>query len=427
MTELIVTVNAPGEVAGWLLPLVEHVKQANPGVRIRAVLTPCPFAGGRERQILSAHPALDEVVELGPFLRRILRRRLPGPARRKPQASASHPGDAADARSAAEATVVLHLGGDRLYSLLIARLLRAPAWVYGTSRRWSRRYARCLVPNVRAVEKLKSAGVEAGRIAEVGEMVVDSVPSDLDVAGVVRALGVDPDHDEIVSLMAGSRPYEVDFMLPFYADLVDDLARRRPSVRCLLPFSEFVDPDLVLRAMARAGIQVEADTTPQRVRTRNGALAHIVRRERYAAMAASRLVVTLPGTNTLQLAALGTPMIVAVPLNEVENAVVEGPVNWLSTRWRATRAVKRYLLLRVNRRLGFIALPNILAGREVVPELRAVLQPADVARYVVSWLEDSGGRQAMSRQLRELAGPRGAAARMASELLQAGIPCACGS
>jgi hypothetical protein len=404
MTELIVTVNAPGEVAGWLLPLAQHLKSSDPTVRIRAVLTPCPFAGGREREILSAHPALDEVVELRPFLFRLLR------GRHRPRK-----------------TLVLHLGGDRVYSLLIAKLLGAPAWVYGTSRRWSRWYQRCLVPNARTVEKLTNAGVPPGRIATVGEMVVDSVPENLDGPGVLRALGIDPDRNEVVSLMAGSRPYEVDFMLPFYADLIDDLAARRPSVRCLLPFSEFVDPGLLDRAMSRAGIRTERDGDLLRVRTRGGAIAHIVGDERYAAMAASQVVVTLPGTNTLQLAVLGAPMLVVVPLNQVENAVVEGPVNWLSTRWRPTRALKRYLLLRVNERLRFIALPNILAGREVVPELRAVLQPADVARHVISWLDDRDGRLAMSRQLRELAAPRGAAARMAAELLHAGAPCASGS
>ncbi len=404
MTELIITVNAPGEVAGWLLPLAQHLKSSDPAVRIRAVLTPCPFAGGREREILSAHPALDEVVELRRFLFGLLRR---------PRRSRK--------------TLVLHLGGDRVYSLFIAKLLGAPAWVYGTSRRWSRRYQRCLVPSARAAQKLTSAGVAPDRIATVGEMVVDSVPENLDGPGVLRGLGIDPDRHEVVSLMAGSRPYEVDFMLPFYADLVDDLAVRRPSVRCLLPFSEFVDPGLLDRAMSRAGIQTEREGDLLRVRTRGGAMAHIVGKERYAAMAASQVVVTLPGTNTLQLAALGAPMLVVVPLNRVENVVVEGPVNWLSTRWWPTRALKRYLLLRVNKRLRFMALPNILAGREVVPELRAVLEPADVARRVISWLDDRDGRLAMSRQLRELAATRGAAARMAAELLQAGVPCASGS
>src|SRR5512146_2360513 len=109
MTELIVTVNAPGEVAGWLLPLAEQVKRRDPSVVIEAVLTPCPFAGGRERHILSSHPALDHVTELFPFVRTLIAQR-----RRR--------------RSA----LVLQLGGDRIYSLLIGRLLRAPVWVYGT-------------------------------------------------------------------------------------------------------------------------------------------------------------------------------------------------------------------------------------------------------------------------------------------------------
>jgi lipid-A-disaccharide synthase len=152
-----------------------------------------------------------------------------------------------------------------------------------------------------------------------------------------------------------------------------------------------------------------------------------VRGERYEVMAGSRMVVTLPGTNTLQLAALGSPMLVLVPLNRVENAVVEGPINWLSTRWRVTRALKRRMLLRVNERLRFIALPNILAGEEIVPELRAMLQPSDVACELVRWLDDADRRRATSGRLRQLAGARGAAARLAAELTQSGIPCACGS
>jgi len=404
MIELNVTVNAPGEVAGWLLPLAQHVKTLDPRVRIRAIITPCPFAGGREREILAAHPALDEVVELRPFLWRLLR---------------GH-------RSPAD-TLVLHLGGDRIYSLLIAKLLRAPAWVYGTSRQFARRYQRCLVPTPRAAEKLRRAGVAPGRIVSVGEMVVDSVPGLVDPVSALRRLGIDAENQEPVTLMAGSRPYEVEFMLPFYAGLIDDLARRRPSVRCLLPFSEFVDDGSIADAMARAGFAGEAGGRPDVIRTQHGAIAHVVRGERYEVMAASRMVVTLPGTNTLQLAALGAPMLVVVPLNRVENAVVEGPINWLSTRWRVTRALKRRMLLRVNERLPFVALPNMLAGEEIVPELRTMLQPSDVARELVRWLDDGDRRRATSRRLRELAGARGAAARLAAELTQSGIPCACGS
>jgi len=408
MIEFVVTVNAPGEVAGWLLPLAEQVKAKDSRATIRAVLTPCPFAGGRERAILSSHGALDEVADLGPFVRRLIRDRLAG-------------------RRRTHRTIVLHLGGDRLYSLLLARLLGAPAWVYGTSRHWSRRYDRCLVPDARTTRKLLASGVSPARIAEVGEMVVDSVPAAIDQE-IVRTLGLDPDREEIVALMAGSRLYEVNFMLPFYAGLIDVLAARRPSVRCLLPFSEFVEPDVLAQAMARAGLTAEPAAHGLRVRTRNGATAHVVTDDRYGAMTASSMVVTLPGTNTLQLAAMGVPMLVVIPLNEIENVVVEGPINWLSTRWRATRALKRFLLLRLSAHLGRIALPNILSGRELVPELRAMLTPEDVATQLERWLDDAEGRRGMSRDLRAIAGPRGAAARLAAELLQGeDASCACGS
>jgi lipid-A-disaccharide synthase len=81
----------------------------------------------------------------------------------------------------------------------------------------------------------------------------------------------------------------------------------------------------------------------------------------------------------------------------------------------------------VNERLGFIALPNILAGREVVPELRAVLAPADVARHIIGWLDDREGRSAMSRELRQLAGTRGAAARLAAEVTKLRLDATCAS
>ncbi len=422
MTELVLTVNAPGEVAGYVLPLAARLKAIGPDLTIRAVLTPCPFAGGREREALVASGVLDEVVDLRPYVARLLRNRL-------------------QRRQAASRTLVLHLGGDRLYSLLISRLLRAPAWVYGTSRHASRRYDCCLVPDDRTVRKLKAAGVREDRIVSVGEMVVDSVPDTVDGTALARALGLDLDCHEVVTLMAGSRPYEVDFMLPFYAGVLDELARMRPSATCVLPVSQFVDASALDRAFEQAGFVVETVVSPgieaaergrartgRIVRTAAGNRAHVVNGTPYEAMAASRLTVTLPGTNTLQLAALGVPTLVVVPLNRIESIVVEGPVNWLSPRWAPTRALKRFLLLQLNRRLEFLALPNLIAGKSIVPEMRGMLTPAQVAAEIVRWLDDAEGRRRMGAHLRRIAGARGAAGRLATEVLRwEREPCACGS
>ncbi len=404
MAELVVTVNAPGEVAGYLLPLAACLKARDPDLVIRAVITPCPFAGGRERQALASSRLVDEVIDFRPYLWRVLRRRRA-------------------ARGAAR-TLVLHMGGDRLYPLGLSRLLGAPAWVYGTARRWCRRYQRCLVPDGRAATKLRGADVEAHRIAIVGELAVDSVPERPDSAPLAAALGLGPQH-EVVLLMAGSRPYEVRFMVPFYAELIDWLAATRPAARCVLPISALVDQEALGQAFGRAGVTVGSDRGGV-LRTRNGVVADTVD-DPYAAMALAHLAVTLPGTNTLQLAALGVPTVMLAPLNEIETMVVEGPMNWLSEKWWPTRALKRALLLRLNRRLPFLALPNIIANEPIVPEMRETLTPEQVGREVVRWLDDPDGRRRMASRLRQTAGDKGAAQRLAAEVLRWSAGCASGS
>jgi hypothetical protein len=404
---LTVTVNSPGEVSGWLMPLAVEVKRADAAARLTAVVTPCAFAGGLERAVLARSAVIDEVTTLGAHLRALARRRLLEPEAERP------------ARA-----IVLHLGGDRVYAILIARLLRAQAWVYGTSHARWRRFARLLVPDERSRERLIRRGVPGDRIAVVGQLVVDSVPPGITPIPFAHESGTGPGHDRVVALLAGSRPYELDFMLPFYAGVLDDLAARDPRVRCVMPWSGFVPRADIERALAGSGARWVESSGAAALVTESGASAPIIEEQRYAAMKASALAVTLPGTNTLQLAALGIPMILVAPLNRAETIVVPGPVNWLSPRWRPTKALKRALLFRLNDRLKYVALPNIIADDAIVPEMRAELSPQDVGRAIVGLLDDPEARSRMAERLVEVAGPRGAA-RLAAALLtgRGEVPC----
>jgi lipid-A-disaccharide synthase len=78
---------------------------------------------------------------------------------------------------------------------------------------------------------------------------------------------------------------------------------------------------------------------------------------------------------------------------------------------------RRYVTWWMNRRIGFVALPNIMASEPVVPELRGVLKPGDVASTIVELLDDAPRRAAMATRLREIAGQPGAADRAADALL----------
>ncbi|MEW5981247.1 MAG: hypothetical protein AB1806_02630 [Acidobacteriota bacterium] len=402
---LTVTVNSPGEVSGWLLPLVDELKCADISGHVTAVLTPCAFAGGLERTVLERTTGIDEVTALGPHLRALVRDRW---LSRRTAPPGRH--------------IVLHLGGDRVYSLLIARLRGAPAWAYGTSSARWRSFAHLLVPDARTRSKLLARGVPADRISIVGQLVVDSVPAAGDSLGLDPTLGLDPAHDDIVSLLAGSRPYELDFMLPFYAAVVDELAERMPRVRCVLPWSGFVPRADIERALAGSGAAWRESAGTATLVTPAGVSVPVIEKDRYAAMRASRMAVSLPGTITLQLAALGVPTIVAVPLNRAETIVVEGPLNWLSPRWGPSRALKRALLFRLNDRLKYVALPNIIADEAIVPELRVEMTPHDLSEAIVRLLGDEDARARMSARLVEAAGPRGAARAAAALLIGPDAP-----
>jgi lipid-A-disaccharide synthase len=116
-------------------------------------------------------------------------------------------------------------------------------------------------------------------------------------------------------------------------------------------------------------------------------------------MRAADVLVVASGTATLEAAALGVPMVVVYRL----------PVlSWM--------IINRLVTVR------HAALPNILAGREIVPELlQGRLTPSAVADAVTSLLRDPARCEAMRADLLAAAaelGLPGAPARAAEEVLR---------
>jgi lipid A disaccharide synthetase len=135
----------------------------------------------------------------------------------------------------------------------------------------------------------------------------------------------------------------------------------------------------------------------------------------HAALSQCALALTTVGANTAELGALAVPMIVLVPTQHL--TVMQAWDGWLGLVARLPllrRLVGVALTAWRMRHRGFLAWPNISAGRAVVPERVGPIEPAQIAAEAADWLEHPGQLAAMADDLRSLRGAPGAVAALAA-------------
>jgi lipid-A-disaccharide synthase len=125
----------------------------------------------------------------------------------------------------------------------------------------------------------------------------------------------------------------------------------------------------------------------------------VVENATYDALAAADVSIVSSGTATVEAALLGAPMVVVYRVS------------------RTTAALVRPML-----RTALFAMPNLIAGRRVVPELiQDDFTPEAVAREATHLLDDPAARAATKRDLAEiearLHGPAGNAISRAAALI----------
>jgi lipid-A-disaccharide synthase len=219
-----------------------------------------------------------------------------------------------------------------------------------------------------------------GRVSFVGHPLLDRVAPVQDRAATLKRHGLPP-HARLLALLPGSRRGEVRYLLRPMAEAARVLAADHglTPVIALAPTLTVAQ----LREEGRAALDgiriVEGDT--------------------YSIVAASELALTASGTATLETALLGCPMVVAYKMSPL------------------TYALARVLV----RGVDHIAMPNILAGRELVPEL---IQGRATARNLIRAAENlmveplrTETRSALLA-LRAQLGEPGAAARVAAIALE---------
>ncbi len=285
----------------------------------------------------------------------------------------------------------LHLRlGRKLRALGIPVAYVAPpqVWAWGACRISALRAAADRVVCLFSFEKelLARAGVRADYF---GYPLLDSVSAGMAGCDVRRSLGFGT--QPYVAFLPGSRPAEVRHHLPLFYRVFELLLHRFPSLAGVI-----VGPSVVtaLSPSALHSPPLTPHSPPFTASPSSLSLA-----ERYRVMAGAACLVTVSGTATAEAAILGVPMVVCYHLS-------------------LPSAVLARLLLRTR----YFALPNILAGRQIVPELLNP-SPERLAAETTEFLTDRALCAALRgefRVIRALLGPAGAARQIARLVLELG-------
>lgn len=220
----------------------------------------------------------------------------------------------------------------------------------------------------------RKAGVD---VVHVGHPLVDEVP----IFPHVWDQGPPQDEPYRIALLPGSRASEIESVLPPMLGAIKRLAERLPV------YARLIQAPTVPREMLREAIDL------------SGVPVQITSTDRFEALANSHLALCASGTATLEVAMLGTPMLVVYRL-----------AGWT------------YLLGKMLVRVPHISLVNLVLERGAVPELlQGRAHPDRIAREALALLSDRDAIERMRNELAEVRprlGDSGASGRAADVIAE---------
>lgn len=233
---------------------------------------------------------------------------------------------------------VLFLVDNAEFNMLMARIARKrhipavtyfspSAWIWGSWRaKWLARY-KATIASVFPMEAevYREAGAE---VVFVGHPLLDTIKIEKTPEEIYSELELDPEKTTI-GLLPGSRLQEIENLLPEMLRTAERLQKEDKKYQFVIPLARNVDQDRV------ASMAADYELIIKLVKGRN-----------YEVMSIADLLITASGTATLEAAIIGTPMIIVYKVS---------PTTY--------RLVKKFV------KPEYIGMPNIIAGKEVLPEL----------------------------------------------------------
>ena len=200
----------------------------------------------------------------------------------------------------------------------------------------------------------------------VGHPLAERITQQSDTSAARLKLGLAND-GEWLALLPGSRDGEVTRLAKDFAETVAWLQDRRPTMRFVAAMTSAEGEKIICRALRRFAPRVEI---------------RMIRGQSHEVMTAADVLLVASGTATLEAALIGRPMVVTYRLARASRWLL----NWPG-------------LLKTDR----FALPNLIAGEDLVPEiLQNDISAESLGQAILHELDDADRRRYLNVRFREI-------------------------
>ncbi len=403
--------NGPGELNTWVKPLVEKLHndlairpcQPSASISLRLALVPCPNAAGNEKKVAEEWCKFQRITLAKDFWKLLI----------NPQKFGFWP----------KKGIVIFLGGDQFWSVLLA--------------------ARLKYKNITYAEWIARWPFWNDRIAAMSNQVKNLLPKNLQkrctVIGDLMAdiqKQAENNHPlpkgKWIALLPGSKKAKLSVGMPFFLEVADHLTSLMPECNLLIPIAPTTNIKEIIHFSTLNNIiakeyssQITKIEEPnhglewKKIITNSGSKIHLIEfSPAHNLLSQCDLAITTIGANTSELGALGVPMIVVLPtqhLNAMEAwdgligilgriPFLKWCIGWLIRIWKLRR--KKYL-----------AWPNIIARRMIVPERIGKISPRQIAKEAYFLITSPIKLKEQKEELRLLRGKPGAIKAMAKLII----------
>ncbi|WGV27652.1 lipid-A-disaccharide synthase [Halotia branconii] len=402
--DILILSNGPGEVTTWVRPVVKALRQKlgddRSVVRISVVLSPCPNATGKEAAIALSYPEVDRVQGAEHFWQFLLWGKTY---------------ENWDWRSRG---VVVFLGGDQIFPVVIGKKLGYRTVVYAE---WEARWHNWIDRfGVMKATVIKNASAKyAHKFTIVGDLMLEA--AEMPITSSLQT--------ELIGLLPGSKAAKLAQGVPLTLAIAEYIHAKRPQTKFVIPLA----PTLDLQTLASfadpqknpfaktfgfngASLIVPKEGTQNpRLKTEKGLTIELWQETpAYQLLSQCCICLTTVGANTAELGALGVPMIVLLPTQQLDAMRSwDGLPGLLANLPGVGSTFAKAINWLVLRRKGLLAWPNIWAKEEIVPELVGKLQASEVGEMVLDWLDHPQKLDEMRAKLQSVRGESGAASKIA--------------